>query len=371
MAALAPTLVVLPPHLGTVVLSVLLVSLLLAAVPDSAPQIHLDARDLPSCFNRARLRYALETQLGEQILGGDPLTSPLLTVGLPSPDALSVALVDSSGALLGERALEITPARCPQLPRTIALMVDAWLHSIPSPLLPDPESPSLRASEGRVDSPVETASRDTEPKKQGPTSLTPPTPPEASPASAASLALAPPAPKPEPRLDLSLSLLAGGQVLGNAKSGGYHGAAALSLSNSGGWGVAAVSSFDSAVAFRDSPGRIECSAQSLDLLLELRSAVGEPTSFSFLIGPSVQRLAAVSEGFTTSGSATRYDFGAAALGQWEQQLVSRLSLVLAVRAGLRLHDDTFRVDYSDGKSATLEVSSLRLSASAGLSWRIF
>jgi hypothetical protein len=84
----------------------------------------------------------------------------------------------------------------------------------------------------------------------------------------------------------------------------------------------------------------------------------------------VQRIAATSRGLSENSSATLWDFGGAAIVEWEQHLVSRLFLVVGVRAGLKLHDDAFTVHIDGTDTKILTMSALRFSASLGLGWQL-
>ena len=77
-----------------------------------------------------------------------------------------------------------------------------------------------------------------------------------------------------------------------------------------------------------------------------------------------------SNGLPKEATTTLYDLGGAAIVQWEQRLVSRLFLVVGVRAGLRLHEDGFTVTLDGVETKLLTVSPLRLSASIGLGWQL-
>ena len=90
-----------------------------------------------------------------------------------------------------------------------------------------------------------------------------------------------------------------------------------------------------------------------------------------MLGPSLERLAVATHGYTVTGSTVLYDGGGAASAMWEQHVVAGLSILLGVRAALRTRSDDIVVHGPDGDWVVLSVSPFRLSASAGISWQFF
>jgi hypothetical protein len=157
----------------------------------------------------------------------------------------------------------------------------------------------------------------------------------------------------------------------DAKHPGLQGGGGITWRHGESWGARFDVSAHSLTSGAAGLGTADARSLALVLCAEYHLRASDSGSLDILLGPSLERIAVSTHGFTQISSATLLDFGPAAAVEWEQRLVSGLSVSTGVRAGLRLHEDSLLVHGPDADWTVLEISPLRLSATLGLSWQLF
>jgi hypothetical protein len=264
-----------------------------------------------------------------------------------------------------ERTLGVHPADCPELPQTIALLVESWLQHLPSlgdaparaPAADEAPEPGVRPARPPTATPGPAG---VEPRPVAPSKT------EASGDVASDGAPGPPAEVPVDHLRVMLS--GGLSFASTFEQRVFRGLARVDGTLANRWGLALEGGLEPGLRVAAGPGTISVSAATLSLLGRVTVWPTAWGGVDLLAGAGVEYLVASSGGYAVNREVGLWNAGLWAAADGRVRIIGRLYATISVAVHGRLRREAFEIE---GLGPVLLLSPLRLSAVAGLGMALF